>query len=212
MMKSKEPLQQDQLDRLIIDRLGERKKKLDRMQRWERNRPISIGRKWATGVAACITIAIVTAPFVVPTVSPPDEPEIGYSTTLFRAASEETVEIDRLIESGRYGEALTYVDKLIEENEGYIGQMEVPTEETEADEWTYEIELYRARISELRWVRIYLLTRMKRYKEAETELQIYLKETKHGEHSRDAEQLKEALKEKDKNFMKIWVTFYKTRL
>ncbi len=211
-MKSKETLRQDKLEQLIIDRLGERKRKLDRMQKWERNRPVSIGRKWATGVAACITIAIVMAPFVVPTSSPLDELGIEYSATVFRAASEEAEEIDRLIESGQYGEALTYVDKLIEENEGHIGQTEVPTEKAEADERDYEIGMYRVQISELRWVRIYLLTRMEQYKEAEKELHIYLQDKKHGEHSRDAELLKKALKEKDKNLLKIWVTFYKIRL
>lgn len=195
-MKSKETLRQDKLDQLIVDRLGERKRKLDCMQKWERNRPVSIGRKWAMGVAACITIAIVIAPFVVPPSSPLDELGIEYSTTVFRAALEETEEIDRLIESERYGEALTYVDKLIEENEEHISQIEVPTEEAETDERDYEIEMYRAQISELRWIRIYLLTRMKQYKEAEKELHIYLQDKKHCEHSRDAEQLKEALKEK----------------
>lgn len=211
-MKTTDDTQQDMLEKIITERLGERQRKVVQMQLWERNGRAKRTRLLSYAAAACAAIAILVIPFLAPTQSPIDTMGIESTMTEYRAASPAMAEIGSLIETQQFEEALLSIDDQIEEMKDYMFQIAVMTDVMDDDEMDYEIDLCRATVSELRWTRIYVLARMELYKEAKKEIRVYLKDKKHCEHSDEARQLMASLKEKDENYVHRWVTFYKTLL
>ncbi len=190
----------DALDELIVSRLGERQKKLRRMEEMEhqihRTAPIMRTVTWATVMAvACLTAFLVVSPLFRSSVSPLDELGIEQPTlTAYRAAAEEMAEINRLMERGDYEQALTKTEKALRQSDLAIREIADMADAWPDDEsMEYEERLERTNNSELRWTYIYLLVKSDRLKDARRELRRYLKAADYCAHETEAKALLEKI-------------------
>lgn len=189
----------DELSVMIIDRLGERQRKLDRMCDWENRhfskqrgiRLISIGM----AVAACALALFVVVPIHFRRNSPLNEFGIEYSSMEeFRAASLDMAEIADLIERENYDDALEKSKSLLVDSDKKIREyLSLYLNVEDNEEYLYEIQEEVLINEELRWTCIYLLVKTERYKEAVAESDIYL-EYKCKEHRTEVEKLLKLLK------------------
>lgn len=189
----------DQLDECIVNRLGERQMKLERMEEMERNvRTVPFIQKpvvWITTVAAaCVLALLVVTPLFQTTTSPLDEVGIGCpQLTEYRAAMPETAEIQRLLDQKQWDDAMNTTEKALRQSDEAVEQLASTISETDAAQ-QYELDAEREMNGELRWTYIYLLVHAERYAEAQKELSIYLQQP--AEHHEKAKALADALKKK----------------
>ena len=187
----------DELDRRIIERLGERQMKLYRMAEMERGakrmnlRPLAV----ALSVAACLAVAFLISPLWRSSLSPLDELGIAApSMENYRAAQPELTEIMQLIEAQRYDEALAQAEKALGRSDVKLEELDYASATCDDEAIAYEAAEERVYNSELRWTYIYLLVRAEKNKEARRQLKIYLKYAKDAEHEDEARALLEKIK------------------
>ena len=187
----------DGLCRRIIDRLGLRQEKIDRMAEMERAehrvrlRPMAV----ILAIAACLVVAFLISPLWRSTLSPLDELGIeAPSTENYRASTPELTEITQLMEAQRYDEALAQAEKALSHSDVKLDELEFASAVSDDDGLLYEAETERVYNSELRWTYIYLLVRTNKTKEARRQLKLYLKHPQDCEHLDEAKALQKALK------------------
>lgn len=186
----------DALTGRIIDRLGERQQKLDRMAEWERKTPTRRLRPLfvTLAIAACVCAVFILSPFGKGSVSPWDE--MGYgkpSLTEYRAASPEMAEIALLIEQDDFEAALNKTEEALKQSDNAIKEWNALEEMWDDESVAYEQELEWAANSELRWVYIYLLVQHGDHKKAKKEIKKYLQNPQYCEHETEAKALLEKL-------------------
>lgn len=191
------------IDALIAGRLGERQRKLDRMAEMERDmarerarmRPFLFPFAAAAGIAAIF----VWFQFTSSRLSPWDELGLDRpALTAYRSASGATGDIDRLIDDGRYGQALDITAEALRESDRQTAAALAAIGEYGDDESAgYTLQAERSFNSELRWTYIYLLVQTGDYRAAKAEIRQYLQEARYEEscgHKAEAARLLEKLK------------------
>ncbi len=188
---------EDDVDRRIIDRLGERKSKMARMRRWEgdgRRRLYAICA--AVSVAACIALFVVVNPFAGNVIDGGAfMKEQGIAVPHFggfRAALPELTRVEQLIGEGKYYDALKITRDVLRETERSLKRAE-KSPMYDSEEWMYEYESDKMLSSELRWTYIYLLVMLESEGDAKRELRKYLRETDYCTHRDEAERMLKAL-------------------
>ncbi len=182
----------DDVQKRIIDRLGSRQGKIERIALWERGKRHNLRTLYvALSAAACIALAVVSTDVFhsgpggasvieqlgieAPTMAP------------FRAAMPEVAEIERLMDDGEFYDALDIADAALKKSnkavKGYE-KMEALDEETE-----YEYKYEKLLNSELRWTYIYLLVIADCERDALKELKKYLKDDEFCLHRDEAESM-----------------------
>lgn len=190
----------DVLSAIIIDRLGERQKKIDRMEEWERKK--SFGPRilrtayMVAAVAACIFAVWVLYPVQNKNMEILENLGIVYSQTEFRAASQDLAEISNMIESKKYDDALVKTRDLLSRSDLVIDEFDGVGFEWNDEELMYAMEEEQLANSELRWTYIYLLVCTGDRREAIKQLTIYLKQKEFCEHEVEAKKLLKELKQK----------------
>ena len=183
----------DEMQQLIVSRLGERQKKIERMQQMERSSkkrimfPASIAL-----VAACIIGFI----FLIPTsqVSPLDELRIEPTTSVFRGSSAEKDAIVNLVNHKEYEKALEKTQELLHQSDVIITEINADINEDMDEESVYEEQQEQIENSDLRWLYIYLLVRNGKNEEAMEQINTYLARPVYAIHGEDAQALLKALK------------------
>ncbi|MBQ9363479.1 MAG: hypothetical protein IJT97_08715 [Bacteroidaceae bacterium] len=142
--------EKDALTQRIAAGLGERKRKLDRMAEWER--PARRIPMWTVGTllaAACVVLVVLLVPGV-----GDNNPSVGIEAV--RGAE---VDVERLMEAGRYEEAFCIIDSALLETEKAVAELE----QSEQDEETeYELCVERQRRDDLLRVKKKILEKMKK--------------------------------------------------
>lgn len=191
----------DELTNRIANRLGERQKKLEQMEKWERQekKPVRLRPIFVTvAVAACIAALFFFSPFGGHEQSLVDE--LGIATpnmTEFRAANKDMTEIANLMENEDYEKALEKTEKALNRSDKSLKMLaEVAAEWDDDEAVRYDQELEWAVNSELRWTYIYLLVKQGHKREARKELKRYLQYPEYCEHEAEAKALLNKLKEK----------------
>lgn len=186
----------DDLDKKIIERLGARQEKLDRMAEMEQTarraklRPMAV----VMAIAGLVVVAFLLTPLWRTTVSPLEELGIGApAMENYRAATPEANEIAQLIEAKDYTKALTLAEKALSASDVKLEELDYALAAAEDEAMEYEAEAERAYNSELRWTYIYLLVQTGDRKEAKSQIRKYLKSPFSGEHAQEAEALKKIL-------------------
>lgn len=186
----------DQLTEVIVARLAERKRKIERMREMEQpsHEIRFVGRAAALAAAACVAAIVMFAPWR--RVSPVDELGIIPDMTEFRSASPEMTEIQRLLEKSDYAAALAKTEEALQCSDLELEELGNAGMALEDEELEYEAQLERARNSELRWTYIYLLVKAGRNEDAVRALDLYIKDKEYCEHCDDAELLLDKLEGK----------------
>lgn len=185
----------DDLTRRIVDRLGQRQEKLDRMAEWDKPAKAAGHRRLyiaGLAIAASIAVVFILAPWRSNTaLSPLDDLGIGApQLTEFRSAMPELSKINQLIESKDYEAALAKTKEALAKSDYMLTELANVGDMWGEDEaLQYEEQLEREANSQLRWAYIYLLVKTERNKEAKKELKRYLKDTDFCEHEQDAREL-----------------------
>lgn len=190
---------------MIVDRLGERQRKLDRMSAWEK--AASVGQKRnlrllyaAISVAACIALVVVVNPFLNGGVMSGGTSVINGTMEMkrpdfstFRAALPELLQVEQLIDAGEYYKALDIVEAKLEASDKKVKKAEKePLYDDE--EWMYEYKAEKLLNAELRWTYIYLLVMVECDRTAVKELKKYLEDEEFCLHKKDADAMMRALK------------------
>lgn len=184
----------DDIDARIVSRLGERSSKLERMKEWDKakrkNRRL-VYYYTAVSIAACLALVLVVNPFAG---GNPIE-ELGIErprAEAFRSAIPELADIDRLIDAGKYYEALDVTEAALKESDNKVKVHEKHIAGYD-EELLYEYHAEKMLNAELRWMYIYLLVVAECDRSAVKELKRYLKEDDFCTHRKDAEALLRAL-------------------
>lgn len=194
---------EDSLTRLIVDRLGERQRKLDRMAEWaewSKTRRVRL-TYWGTAVAACVAVFLIVFPMERSALSPLDELKLDYNLSEnFRSASPETERIESLISERDYAKALRIVqselyasDKSARET---YSRWKDAKGESGTEEYEYDYRVSMLHNSELRWLYIWLLVRTEDFHKAVEQLEIYLHHKEFCANPRDAQMLLETIKDR----------------
>lgn len=188
------PWEQDELTQVIVERLAERQRKIDRMKEMSTpHRRISLYGGATLAVAACVAVIVVLNLFS--SISPLDEAGIEkpeYSQ--FRGASKEMTEIYSFLDNKEYDAAERLTRKTINGIEASLDlYWELPAEYDNEEE-AYEAECDMLTLSQLRWTYIYLLVKQDKNDIAKRQLKIYIKDKKHAEHYEEAKKLLKVLK------------------
>lgn len=190
----------DILSTIIIKRLGERQKKIDLMEKWERkdsSKPRTLRTAYmVAAIAACILAVWVIYPFQNKNVKMLEELGITYQQTEFRAASQDMAEISNLIESQKYDDALIKTKDLLNYSDLVIDEFDDLGFQWNDEELMYSMEEERFENSELRWTYIYLLVCTGKKREAIKQLKIYLKQKEFCGHEIEAKKLLKELRKK----------------
>lgn len=187
---------QANVDKLIIDRLGERQRKVERMDILEkasargRKRNMSI-LYTAISIAACIALVAIVNPFANDNRRDFAMTRPDFST--FRAALPELVQVEAFIDAGEYYKALDLVEVKLEESDGCIKRAEKEPM-FDDEEWMYEYKAEKLLNAELRWTYIFLLVMVECDHTAVKQLKRYLKDEEYCLHREDAKDMLEALR------------------
>lgn len=190
--------QTDELTARIINRLAERKYKINKMQGWERpaRRFLLIKTSVTFLAVACVAMLIIFTPWNnTSTINSlgMKQPDM----TQFRSAAPDIAAIAKLLDKADYDAALAQTEKALRHSDIEIEELYNASEIWDDDEAQYEEEQEKVLNSELRWTYIYLLIKAERIPEAKKELKRYLKYPKYAEHTDEARQILKELK-KDK--------------
>ena len=184
----------DELEQRIIERLGSRQRKIDRMKEWESGRRRNLRPLYvAVSAAACIALAVVlTNPFQE---SGNIIEELGIEApcmSAYRSAVPEFVEIEPLMSAGRYYEAIDVAYAALKRSDKAVKELQKQAAWGD-EEWEYELNGERLMNAELRWVYIYLLVISDCDRNAVRELKKYLENDGFCLHKAEAESMLRAL-------------------
>lgn len=188
----------DNLSAIIIDRLGERQRKIECMKEWDKS--FSSGSRTlryvyiVATVAACVLLVWTVFPAQDRNMEMLENLGITYSQTEFRAASQDMAEISDMIESKNYDDALVKTKNLLSRSDLVIDEFEDVGYLWDDEELMYSMKEELLANSELRWTYIYLLVCTGDRKEAQKQLKVYLKQKEYCEHEAEARKLLKELK------------------
>lgn len=183
---------------LIVARLGERKRKLERMAEMEHRLARRTTTRLYTGivsaVAAVILLTLVLVPLWRMQISPLDKTGISQPTfSDYRSGNADIAEITKLMNRQEYKQALTVTKKALHTSDIALKDLYGKDVEFDDEELVYEEELERNTNSELRWAYIYLLVKLDDVKEARRQLHKYLKAKDYCQHQAEAKALLEEI-------------------
>ncbi|MBQ8337468.1 MAG: hypothetical protein IJY44_08060 [Bacteroidaceae bacterium] len=184
----------DDAQKRIIERLGERGSKMEKMQRWERaSRKSRISLYTAISVAASLLLLVVINPFASRPANAIEE--LGIMQPAFsvhRGSAEGVAQVEDFIDAGEYYKALDLVEDMLKSSERSIKRAE-KVALYDDEEWLYEYKSEKLFNSELRWTYIYLLIVLECESTAVKHLKRYIGDTEFCEHQAEAEKLLKAL-------------------
>lgn len=184
----------DDIQQRIVERLGERERKLGKIVAWERaSRKGHISLYTAVSVAASLLLVVLLNPFASGGGNVYEELGImqpGFSS--YRSSMDGVAEVERLIDDGECYEALDIIENLLKESERNIKNAE-KTPMFDDEEWVYEYKSEKLFYSELRWTYIYLLIVLECENSAVKELKRYIADDEFCIHKAEAEKLLRAL-------------------
>lgn len=179
----------DKIEQRIVDRLGNRQNKIEKMSSWEQAAGNRVRRLYTVlSVAACLAVAFISTNLLQ---GGSAIEELGIAAPRmeqFRAAVPELAKVEQLINDGEYYKALDIAGAALEKSNKEVMALEknsFPGDE----EWEYEYAGERLLNSELRWAYIYLLVMVERDDTAVEQLKIYLQDTAYCNHREEAEAL-----------------------
>lgn len=183
---------------LIVARLGERKRKLERMaemeQRLARRTTARLYTSIVSAMAAVVLLTLVLVPLWRMQISPLDKTGISQPTfSDYRSGNADIVEITKLMNRQDYKQALTVTKKALHTSDIALKDLYGKDVEFDDEELVYEEELERNTNSELRWAYIYLLVKLDNVKEARRQLHKYLKAKDYCQHQAEAKALLEEI-------------------
>lgn len=185
----------DDIEKRIVERLGARQEKLERMAAWENSSKGGVRRLYTTllSVAACVALVFVSANMLWGGSSVIEE--LGMAAPrmeAFRAALPEMSAVEQQIDKGEYYKALDIVEENLERSDRAVKELE---EQIDGDDEEMEYEYMSGRMlnSELRWTYIYLLVLVECEDTAVKELEKYLADSEFCVHKREAEAMLRAL-------------------
>lgn len=183
---------------LIVARLGERKRKLERMaemeQRLARRTTARLYTSIVSAMAAVVLLTLVLVPLWRMQISPLDKTGISQPTfSDYRSGNADIAEITKLMNRQDYKQALTVTKKALHTSDIALKDLYGKEVEFDDEELVYEEELERNTNSELRWAYIYLLVKLDDVKEARRQLHKYLKAKDYCQHQAEAKALLEEI-------------------
>lgn len=183
---------------LIVARLGERKRKLERMaemeQRLARRTTARLYTSIVSAMAAVVLLTLVLVPLWRMQMSPLDKTGISQPTfSDYRSGNADIAEITKLMNLQDYKQALTVTKKALHTSDIALKDLYGKDVEFDDEELVYEEELERNTNSELRWAYIYLLVKLDDVKEARRQLHKYLKAKDYCQHQAEAKALLEEI-------------------
>lgn len=183
---------------LIVARLGERKRKLERMaemeQRLARRTTARLYTSIVSAMAAVVLLTLVLVPLWRMQISPLDKTGISQPTfSDYRSGNADIAEITKLMNWQDYKQALTVTKKALHTSDIALKDLYGKDVEFDDEELVYEEELERNTNSELRWAYIYLLVKLDDVKEARRQLHKYLKAKDYCQHQAEAKALLEEI-------------------
>lgn len=183
---------------LIVARLGERKRKQERMaemeQRMARRTTARLYTSIVSAMAAVILLTLVLVPLWRMQISPLDKTGISQPTfSDYRSGNADIAEITKLMNRQDYKQALTVTKKALHTSDIALKDLYGKDVEFDDEELVYEEELERNNNSELRWAYIYLLVKLDDVKEARRQLHKYLKAKDYCQHQAEAKALLEEI-------------------
>lgn len=183
---------------LIVARLGERKRKLERMAEMEhrlaRRTTVRLYTSIVSAVAAVVLLTLVLVPLWRMQISPLDKTGISQPTfSDYRSGNADIAEITKLMNRQDYKQALTVTKKALHTSDIALKDLYGKDVEFDDEELVYEEELERNTNSELRWAYIYLLVKLDDVKEARRQLHKYLKAKDYCQHQAEAKALLEEI-------------------
>lgn len=183
---------------LIVARLGERKRKLERMaemeQRLARRTTARLYTSIVSAMAAVVLLTLVLVPLWRMQISPLDKTGISQPKfSDYRSGNADIAEITQLMNRQDYKQALTVTKKALHTSDIALKDLYGKDVEFDDEELVYEEELERNTNSELRWAYIYLLVKLDDVKEARRQLHKYLKAKDYCQHQAEAKALLEEI-------------------
>lgn len=183
---------------LIVARLGERKRKLERMaemeQRLARRTTARLYTSIVSAMAAVVLLTLVLVPLWRMQISPLDKTGISQPKfSDYRSGNADIAEITKLMNRQYYKQALTVTKKALHTSDIALKDLYGKDVEFDDEELVYEEELERNTNSELRWAYIYLLVKLDDVKEARRQLHKYLKAKDYCQHQAEAKALLEEI-------------------
>lgn len=183
---------------LIVARLGERKRKLERMAEMEhrlaRRTTVRLYTSIVSAVAAVVLLTLVLVPLWRMQISPLDKTGISQPTfSDYRSGNADIAEITKLMNRQDYKLALTVTKKALHTSDIALKDLYGKDVEFDDEELVYEEELERNTNSELRWAYIYLLVKLDDVKETRRQLHKYLKAKDYCQHQAEAKALLEEI-------------------
>lgn len=179
---------------LIVARLGERKRKLERMAEMEHRMARRTTTRLYTSIISAVAAVVLLIPVLVPLwrmqISPLDQTGISQPTfSDYRGGNADIAEITKLMNRQDYKQALTVTKKALHTSDIALKDLYGQDVELDDEELVYEEELERNNNSELRWTYIYLLVKLDDVKEARRQLHKYLKAKDYCQHQAEAKAL-----------------------
>lgn len=183
---------------LIVARLGERKRKLERMaemeQRLARRTTARLYTSIVSAMAAVVLLTLVLVPLWRMQISPLDKTGISQPKfSDYRSGNADIAEITKLMNRQDYKQALTVTKEALHTSDIALKDLYGKDVEFDDEELVYEEELERNTNSELRWAYIYLLVKLDDVKEARRQLHKYLKAKDYCQHQAEAKALLEEI-------------------
>lgn len=183
---------------LIVARLGERKRKLERMaeieHRLARRTTARLYTSIVSAMAAVVLLTLVLVPLWRMQISPLDKTGISQPKfSDYRSGNADIAEITKLMNRQDYKQALTVTKKALHTSDIALKDLYGKDVEFDDEELVYEEELERNTNSELRWAYIYLLVKRDDVKEARRQLHKYLKAKDYCQHQAEAKALLEEI-------------------
>ncbi|WP_293491469.1 hypothetical protein [Prevotella sp.] len=183
---------------LIVARLGERKRKLERLaemeQRLARRTTARLYTSIVSAMAAVVLLTLVLVPLWRMQISPLDKTGISQPKfSDYRSGNADIVEITKLMNRQDYKQALTVTKKALHTSDIALKDLYGKDVEFDDEELVYEEELERNTNSELRWAYVYLLVKLDDVKEARRQLHKYLKAKDYCQHQAEAKALLEEI-------------------
>lgn len=192
-MNMQQEILNDELTMLrIVQRLGERKQKLDCMQGWESSvkKPFLLRTLTVMiPMAACVILMLT----LWKQYSPVDELGIRPDFTEFRSGNPQMTEIQRLLDASEYEEALVLAEQMLLLSDAEVERMDAADRKPQDEVAEYEYCMMHTMNSELRWICIYLLVKTEQNKAALQQLERYIGDVEYAHHIEEAVALREEL-------------------
>ncbi|MCM1140934.1 MAG: hypothetical protein NC453_20380 [Muribaculum sp.] len=179
----------DNIDNLIIDRLGERQRKIDFITRnYEKKASLKSWQRKVyviMSVAACAALIFTISPLLLKQNSVSDISISAPSFDQYRGAGGKDIEL--LIETGNFEEALIQVNSELEMCETELSVL--AADEVSSEEKKYITTLHIIDKDELLWCKIYLLVKLGKKSDIEKMCDNYLKDNRLTIHREEVKQL-----------------------